>query len=259
MKILIIEDEAPAFRRLQQLINEVIADAEIIDVIDTIEDSVKWLKNQPSPDLIFMDIQLADGLSFEIFEETEVNCPVIFTTAFDEYTLQAFKVNSIDYLLKPIKKEELTKSLQKLQKLKETLVGSNNDSGAQQDLSELVKAFKQNSNPYKSRFLVKLGERLISLSEEEIAYFYAEDGYVLIKTKANQKYTIDYTLDELEKVLNPHLFFRLNRQFIARFQAIDEIHAYFKGKIAVSLSPSWKENIIVSREKAPLFKTWLNA
>jgi len=257
MKILIIEDEAPAFRRLQQLIHEVIAGAEIIDVIDTVQDSVNWIKSHTAPDLIFMDIQLADGLSFEIFNEIEVNCPVIFTTAFDEYTLQAFKVNSIDYLLKPVKKEELAQSLQKLQKLKDSLSKEQENKSA--DLKELLAAFKQQSNPYKSRFLVKLGDRLISLSDEEIAYFYAEDGCVLIKTKTNQKFTIDHTLDELEKILEPHTFFRLNRQFIARFQAIEEIHNYFKGKLAVSLSPAWKEHIIISREKAPVFKSWLNS
>ncbi len=258
MKILIIEDEAPAFRRLQQLVLEVIPEAEIVDVIDTVQDSVTWFKTQATPELIFMDIQLADGLSFEIFEETEVNCPVIFTTAFDEYTLKAFKVNSIDYLLKPVKKEELANSLQKLQKLKSTLSNSN-ESDHKPVIAELLQAFKQNNNPYKSRFLVKLGERLISLSEEEIAYFYAEDGCVLIKTKNEQKFTIDHTLDELEKILDPHVFFRLNRQFIARFQAIEEIHNYFKGKLAVSLSPAWKEHIIISREKAPIFKNWLNS
>ena len=259
MKILIIEDEAPAFRRLQQLINDVIKDAEIIEVIDTVKDSIEWFKNMPLPDLVFMDIQLADGLSFEIFDEVEVKCPLIFTTAFDEYTLQAFKVNSIDYLLKPVKKEELAHSLNKLQQLKENLGNSEGKKELQPDLKELINVFRQKSTPYKSRFLVKLGERLISLSEEDIAYFYAEDGYVLIKTISDQKFTIDHTLDELEKMLNPHLFFRLNRQFLSRFQAINEIHAYFKGKLAVSLLPEWKENIIVSREKAPLFKNWLNA
>lgn len=256
MKILIIEDEAPAFRRLQQLINEVIKDAEIIDVIDTVKDTVAWFNTKPAPDLVFMDIQLADGLSFEIFEEIEVKCPVIFTTAFDEYTLQAFKVNSIDYLLKPVKKEELAHSINKLQQLKENLGGQNKQ---QPELSELIEVFRQQTTPYKSRFLVKLGERLISVSEDDIAYFYAEDGYVLIKTKSNQKFTIDHTLDELEKMLDPHLFFRLNRQFLARFQAINEIQSYFKGKLAVSLSPEWNEHVIVSREKAPLFKNWLNA
>lgn len=255
MKVLIIEDEAPAFRRLQKLIQEINPQVEIVEVLDSVKEAIKWFNTYTQPDLIFMDIQLADGLSFEIFEEVKVNKPVIFTTAYDEYTLKAFKVNSIDYLLKPLNKNDLAHSLQKFEEMQQ-LFGT----PKAQEFQQLLASFKQNtmSVEYKSRFLIKTTDRLISLLEHEIAYFYTESGLVYVRTNKEKRYPLDYTLDDLEKLLDPKYFFRLNRQFITRLQAIHEIHKYFNGKLLVKLQPSYTEEVVVSREKASLFKRWLD-
>ncbi|NJK84365.1 MAG: response regulator transcription factor [Bacteroidia bacterium] len=253
MKALIIEDEAPAGRRLKKIIEEIDPGFKILDVIDSIESSVKWLKNHHMPDMIFMDIQLADGLSFAIFDQVEIQAPVIFTTAYDEYTLKAFKVNSIDYLLKPIDKEELKVSIRKFEQLKNQFaqVPSPN-------LETLLKSLHLDKKEHKSRFLVRLGERLVSVPEHEIAYLYAEQKIVLLITNQNEKYAVDYSLDELEALLNPEVFFRLNRQFLARVQSIGSIYHYFKGKLKVKLLPEINQEVIVSREKSPFFKQWLD-
>lgn len=254
MKILIIEDEVPAFRRLQKLIEEIKQESIIVEVLDGVESSIKWLNNHPVPDLIFMDIQLSDGLSFEIFEQIEIQAPIIFTTAYDEYTLKAFKVNSIDYLLKPIDKEELKRSIHKLERLQTQFSGST----FPLDISSLIKSLNVNNPSYKSRFLVKRGDKLATISEESIAYFYTEDKVVFLLTQYKEKYIVDYSLEELEQLLDPEFFFRLNRQVIARLQAIESIHQYFKGKLAVKLQPKTFESIIVSRERSNLFKQWLD-
>ncbi|MGB0523594.1 MAG: LytR/AlgR family response regulator transcription factor [Flammeovirgaceae bacterium] len=256
MKVLIIEDEAPAFRRLQQLIQEIDSSIEIVEVIDSVQEAVKWMKTYSMPDLIFMDIQLADGLSFEIFEKISVTKPVIFTTAYDEYTLKAFKVNSIDYLLKPLNKRELAQSIQKFEAMKEAFSG-----GQAQRFEELLSAFKQDAQAasYKSRFLIKASDRLISILTQDIAYFYTDNGLVYLQTNAGKRYLMDYTLDELEKQLDPQFFFRLNRQFITQHAAILEIHNYFKGKLLVKLQPVNSHEVVVSREKASVFKRWLDS
>jgi DNA-binding LytR/AlgR family response regulator len=253
MDVLIIEDEAPAFRRLQKLLEETGESIVILDVIDTVKDSISWLKNHQSPDLIFSDIQLADGLSFEIFEAFEVSCPVIFTTAFDEYMLRAFEVNSIDYLLKPVNAENLERSIRKFKKLQ-----TRQPTFQGEQLTELLQSLKQPEIKYKDRFLVKLGDRLISIGEQNIAYFVIQDGLVYLQCHSEKKYTMDQTLDELEKVLDPSSFFRLNRQMIAHLSAIQTAHQYFNGKLKIDLEPKFKEEIIVSREKAGAFKSWLD-
>ncbi len=257
MKILIVEDEAPATRRLTQLLKEIDGSIEILDCIDSIENTVKWLKHHQSPDIILMDIQLADGLSFEIFEKIQINIPVIFTTAYDEYTLKAFKVNSIDYLLKPIKKEELSHSLQKLNDLQKHF-SQDNRNQLQSEVENLLKSLKTNQKEYKTRFLVKLGERLVALNVDEVAYFQAEEKIVLLITKEGKKYAVDYSLDELENLVSPDSFFRLNRQYIAHFQSIKTIHTYFNGKLKLELIPDIKQEVLISREKSSIFKEWLD-
>jgi DNA-binding LytR/AlgR family response regulator len=252
MKILSIEDEMPASSRLKKILQDFKPETEVLAILDSIEASVHWLQTHPTPELIFMDIQLADGLSFGIFEQIEVKTPVIFTTAFDEYTLKAFKVNSIDYLLKPIDIEELKQSLQKFEQLQERFVPP------KLPLEELLNAMQKDKPAYKSRFLVKLGERLIAVPQDNIAYFFAEQKVVLLITEDSKKYALDYTLDELETMLNPNDFFRLNRQFIAKFTAIRQIHQYFKGKLKVEIQPTIDKEILVSREKASVFKEWLD-
>ncbi len=250
MKLLIIEDEAPAFRRLQNLLFEIDPKLEIIEVIDSVEDSVKWLKNHNAPDLIFMDIQLSDGLSFEIFDAVQIEKPVIFTTAFDEYTLRAFKVNSIDYLLKPIKKEALAQSLEKYNNLKSMF-------GQQQDLNELISRIKLDERKFKSRFLIKQGEQLISVETGDIAFFYMHNGLVYVKSTSDRKYIMDYTLDELMEQLDPEQFFRANRQCIVAFGSIAAVHKWHKGKLLVETAPAADEKITISAEKASDFKRWM--
>ncbi len=255
MKVLIVEDEAPAFRRLQTLLQEIDTSIQIVEVIDSVKEALKWFRTYELPDLIFMDIQLADGLSFEIFEQVKIPKPIIFTTAYDEYMLKAFKVNSIDYLLKPLNKKDLANSLIKLKEMKKSFGGN-----SQQDLKGILQTFKNDlhETQYKSRFLVKTADRLVSVPTENIAYCYTENGLVSIRTNSDKRYILDYPLDEIEKQLNPKLFFRLNRQFIANLEAIDEIHQYFKGKLLVKLQPNCMEEVIISREKASVFKKWLD-
>ena len=251
MKVLIIEDEAPAFRRLQKILEEVDSTIEIVEVIDTVEDSVRWLRNHTAPELIFMDIQLSDGISFEIFEQAKITSPVIFTTAFDEYMLRAFKVNSIDYLLKPIKKDDLAHSLRKYAGMKETF--SANGSG---DLNELIRNIHLSDRKYKTRFLVKKGEQLLSVQSDDIAFFFARNGIIHLQTREGKVYLVDFTLDELEKQLDPDYFYRANRQFILHFSAIKTVHKWYKSKLLIEPLQSVDEKIIVSAERASAFKQW---
>ncbi len=252
MKVLIIEDEAPAFRRLEKVLEEVDPAIEIIDVIDSVEESVKWFENHQHPDLIFMDIQLNDGISFDIFEKTKILTPVIFTTAFDEYMLKAFKVNSIDYLLKPILKEDLKQSLKKYNGLKSQY------SNEMPDLEMLFKQIRINEKHFKSRFLVKVGEKLISVVTEDIAYFYTKNGVVFLVTHRNNRYIMDQVLEEISEDLDPRQFYRLNRQFLVQFKHVAGVHKFAKGKLLIELDPNPGEQVIVSAEKATDFRNWLD-
>lgn len=253
MKIVIIEDEAPAARRIAQLIKECRPNAEILGPLDSVEAAVEWCSKHAAPDLAFMDIQLADGLSFEIFEATTIKCPVIFTTAYDEYAIKAFKVNSIDYLLKPINKTDLGAAFDKYDQLRAAATPTF-------DISELVKNFSR-QNDYKTRFLVKQGQRLIPIDIENVAYFFAEDKLVFLVTTDNHKYIVDYTLEQLEGQLNPQHFFRANRKVITTLAAVKDIHLSFNGKLKLYLKPDFtgKEEIFVSRERASDFKSWLGS
>jgi len=253
MKVLIIEDEAPAFRRLQKILDDLHQDIEIVDVIDSIEDSVKWFNNHEKPDLIFMDIQLSDGLSFEIFDRIKITKPVIFTTAFDDYMLKAFKVNSIDYLLKPIKSEDLAQSINKYNELH----GARTTPSKPFDLNELVKQIRLGEENFKSRFLVKLRDKLVSVEVENIACFRTHLGLVQMVTKQDKKYIIDLALEEIILQLDPAKFFRANRQYIINFHAIEATHKYHKGKLLLAITPKPEEDIVISAEKAPDFKKWL--
>jgi DNA-binding LytR/AlgR family response regulator len=252
MKVLIIEDEAPAFRRLQKILEEVQPGIEIIEVIDSVEESVKWLKHHNPLDLIFMDIQLSDGISFEIFDQVKITRPVIFTTAFDEYMLKAFKVNSIDYLLKPIKVEDLAHSLQKFKSMKAAF-----GEKANPDLSTLISQIKIDDRKFKSRFLVRQGEKLISIETNDIAYFQTRNGVLYLVTKEDKKYIMDQTLDELSQHLDPERFFRANRQFLIHFCSIKSVRKYYKGKLIIELSLPTNDSLTVSSERASIFKEWL--
>lgn len=247
MKVLIVEDEAPAFRRLQKILQEIEPEIEIVEVIDSVADTIKWLQTHQHPDLLFLDIQLSDGLSFEIFKEVEVLKPIIFTTAFDEYTLQAFKVNSIDYLLKPIKKDDLAQSLQKLQSLQQV---------AQPNISQLLGQLQLNNRKFKNRFLVKHKEELLSVPTTEVAYFFTRYGVVRLVKHDGSSYPIDLNLDELQHQLDPEHFYRFNRQYLGNIAAISSVHKWHKSKLLLKLQPAATEEVTVSAERAADFKEW---
>lgn len=253
VKALIIEDENPAATRLTGLIEEVAPYIEVLGVLDSVASSVAWFKSNDAPDIIFMDIQLSDDLSFSIFSQAEVRSPVIFTTAYDEYALQAFKVNSIDYLLKPIDREELINSIKKWQETRlQAPLTITPDIG-----NALLTQVTGSSKAFRSRFLVKIGERLHSVKVEDATHFTSENKITFLHTMDKRKYFLDETLEQLSEVLDPGVFFRLNRQVIASIDSIGQIHSYFNGKLKVYLS-NVEEPVIVSKEKAPVFKIWLN-
>lgn len=251
MRILIIEDEALAAKKIRKMVEENEPGAVIAGITDSIESSVQWLQQEPHPDVILMDIELADGQSFEIFSRVDVKSTIIFTTAYDEYALRAFKVNSIDYLLKPVDPEELRRAFRKLK--------DRSGTGLQVlSMEQIIDALKDRTSPaYKKRFLVKQGQRLIPVDISEIAFFYTEDKVSFIRSFSDVRFMVDHSLDELEELLNPEHFFRANRQFIVSLKSLDGIHHHFNGKLKINLRPAPGEDVFVSRERAADFKTWL--
>jgi two-component system, LytTR family, response regulator LytT len=251
MKILIIEDEDLAVRKLQKTLASVDDSAEVVGVTDSIKSSVEWLMNNPQPDLILMDIELADGQSFEIFNLTEVKSQVIFTTSYDEFALKAFKVNSVDYLLKPIQKDELEAALNKFKKLH-----ANN---SEINIDNLVKELQQKLQPkeYRKRFLVKFVQKLISVEIDEIAYFYSDGRLNIFKTIEGKKFVVDYTMDELEEMLDPQKYFRISRSFYVSINCIGKIEDYFGNRLILQLKPDVDKEVLVSREKVMDFKRWM--
>ncbi|MGE5432633.1 MAG: LytR/AlgR family response regulator transcription factor [Syntrophomonadaceae bacterium] len=254
MKILIIEDEAPASRRLKKLLSELEPAAEIQGCLESVEASVEWLRKNPAPDIIFMDIQLSDGLSFEIFNNVNVDSPVIFTTAYDEYAIQAFKVNSIDYLLKPIDTSSLSASIDKFRKIRDVYSVQYRAN----EIAELLKSITPASPVYKSRFLIKSGTSMLVIPASEAAYFYVDNKVTYLVGQNGRKHLTDHTLDELEELLDPQHFFRANRKFIVNINAIESAASAFGGKLKLRLSQKTGEEIIVSRERASAFREWLD-
>lgn len=252
MKILIVEDEELAVKKLQKTLTALDVSSDVVGVTDSIRSTVDWLKENQQPDLILMDIELADGQSFEIFNLTEVKSPVIFTTSYDEYALKAFKVNSVDYLLKPIQKEELQAALNKFQKLKAERKPDINLDGLVKELEQRLQA-KQ----YRKRFLVKHAQKLVSVEIEEIAYFYSDGRLNFFKTNDNKKYVVDYTMDELEDMLDPEQYFRISRSFYVSANSIDKIDDYFGNRLILALKPAVDKEALVSREKVTDFKKWM--
>jgi len=251
MKLLLIEDERPAAKRLQELIKSCRPNFEILTVLDGVEASAKWLSTNPAPDLIFMDIQLSDGISFDIFTKVTVEAPVIFTTAYDEYSLKAFKVNSIDYLLKPIEQEELESAFQKFERLHQQQI-TYNPQAFQEILSNLTR------KNYKERFLVKAGQNLINLSVADVAYFYSEEGMLYARCADNKRHMLDHTLEQIEDMLDPKDFFRINRKALIRITAIDKIQTHINSRLKLQLKPGSTWDVIVSRERVGTFKDWLD-
>lgn len=249
MKILIIEDEAAAARRLQKMLLELDSTIEIIAHLESIEATVEWFgKGNTTPDLAFMDIHLADGSCFEIFAQTDVSCPVIFATAYDQYAIQAFKVNVIDYLLKPIKKEELTAALQKFQRL---------HTQPQLDYSKVAEAILKRSVNEKKRLVIRLGQTIKVIDYEDVAYFYTQDKITFAVTNAGKRYPLDFSIDRLEELCDPTIFFRINRQFVININGIKEMHAYSKSRVKIELLPPTDQDTIVSTERSSKFKKWL--
>ena len=258
MKILIVEDEDLAVKKLQKTLTTVDKDAEVVGIADSIKSTVEWLQQNPSPDLILMDIELADGQSFEIFNLAEIKSPVIFTTSYDEYALKAFKVNSIDYLLKPVQKEELEAALNKYRKMAETY-GSKNNTGSDLSIDNIIKELQQKLQPkeYRKRFLVKHAQKLVSIEIDDIAYFFSDGRLNFFKTYDNRKFVVDYTMDELEDMLDPDRYFRISRAFYIAVDSVDQIHDYFGNRLLLHLKPAVDKEAIVSREKVSDFKKWM--
>ncbi|MEK6478375.1 LytTR family DNA-binding domain-containing protein [Catalinimonas sp. 4WD22] len=252
MKILIIEDEKAAAKRLISLIQQLDARAEILDVLDTVKLSVHWLKEQPNPDLVFMDIQLADGLSFDIFEQYALSVPVVFTTAYDQYAIKAFKVNSVDYLLKPIALEELKDALAKFKH------HYSPQPSAQIDFRQIQQTMKALTQEYKSRFVVKVGEHIKAIDVKDVHYFCSREKMTYTYTIDGRHYIIDYSLDQLENSLNPKVFFRISRKYIVSVQAIADIVTYSSSRLRLILKQSDDKDILVSRERVAGFKAWLD-
>lgn len=252
MKVLIIEDEELALKKLRKTLEAADATAEVVGSADSIKTAVEWLEQHPKPDLILMDIELADGQSFEIFNLIEVKSPVIFTTSYDEYALKAFKVNSVDYLLKPIQKDELQAALDKFRNTQQA--GSTGI-----NIESLVKELQLKLQPkeYRKRFLVKNGQKLISIEAKDIAYFYSDGRLNFFKTADGKKYIVDYTMDELEEMLDPELYFRISRSFYVSIASIEKIDDYFGNRLILQLKPMVDKEALVSREKVTEFKKWM--
>jgi two-component system, LytTR family, response regulator len=254
MKVIIIEDEELAVETLQRQLRKLDTPIEVVATFDSVKTTVEWIQHHPPPDLAFFDIQLADGLSFGIFEQVKVTFPVIFVTAYDAYALRAFKVNSIDYLLKPVETDALKNALDKLSMLQKSTEATQSSV----DLRVIQQMLTRTTPRYKTRFLVKIGDKLAGFTTEEVEYFYGENKIVWMRLKNGRKYVVDYTLDDLEDLLDPVSFFRLNRKYIATFESIDETIAYTNSRLKVKLlHPPDTEDILISREKAEEFRVWL--
>lgn len=251
MKVIVIEDEKLAAERLTDMIHQYDSNIEVVARFDSVKRSVEWFNNQNHPDLAFFDIQLSDGLSFEIFEKTVVNCPVIFTTAFNEYAIRAFKVNSVDYLLKPIDNEELNAAFEKFKK---NYTG--NEVDHQQEVFDRVLHLLTNN--HKKRFVIKVGEHIRSIATDNILYFYSLEKATFLHTADDHNYVIDYSLEQVEDLVDPARFFKINRKYMITINAIDDIITYSNSRLKIELKHSDDQDVIVAREKVKQFKSWLD-
>lgn len=249
MKILIIEDELPAARQLAKLLSELdFGRPQILETLDSVEAAVHWLRTFSTPDLIFMDIQVADGLSFDIFKQVEVKSPVIFTTAFDQYAVRAFRVNAVDYLLKPVDPDDLKAAIDKVLNTKKAI-------STTLELEALERFFEKKE--YKERFLIKNGPNFGFLNTSDIAYFRSDNSLTQAITQNGKSPVVEHSLDELESLVNPKEFFRINRNMMVHLTAIQKISPYLNGRLILELAPAAKGEVIVSREKVSEFKVWL--
>lgn len=251
MRVVIIEDEQLAARRLENMILTANQQIQVVAKLESVEESVEWFRNNPHPDLIFLDIHLEDDLSFVIFDKVQVNSPIIFTTAFDEYAIRAFKLKSIDYLLKPIVQEELNNAIRKYKDLV---------TPAQQmvDLSSIYSLITRQNPTYKERFSITVGQKIKTFTVPEIGYFYSTEGISFMVLKNKSEYPVDDSLEELTQQLNPKDFFRINRKYLVKIDSIANVHIYPKSHLKLELAPLPKEEVFVSIDKVTAFKKWLD-
>jgi two-component system, LytTR family, response regulator LytT len=258
MNILIVEDEELAVKKMKKTLMQVEPTANVVGITESIQSTVEWLENNNKPDLILMDIELSDGQSFEIFNRVKVNSAVIFTTSYDEYALKAFKVNSIDYLLKPIQSEDLEAAIGKYKSMK-SLYKDQGAASPDFNLESIITELKQKLQPkeFRKRFLVKHAQKLVSIEIDEIAYFFSDGRLNFFKTYDNRKFVVDYTMDDLEEMLDPDRYFRASRSFYVSVDSIDQIHDYFGNRLLLLLKPAVEKEALVSREKVTEFKKWM--
>jgi len=249
IRVVIIEDEPIAAKNLERLIKEIEPEIRVLAILESIKQSVEWFSVN-NADLIFMDIQLSDGLSFKIFERVNITAPVIFTTAYDQYAIKAFKSNGIDYLLKPIDADELEVSIKKFRKLTNNFPDYNT-------LKQLLAGIKP-ENKYKQRYMVQAGNRIRSIPVADIRYFYFTEKSVFITTADNRQFATEYSLDKLEEMVDPEFFFRINRRMLVSFQSISKISTLSKSRIELMLNPAFAEEVLVSFNKTPSFRQWLD-
>lgn len=251
MRTLIIEDEKAALRNLKAAMQEVDTDFDIVGETDSVTDTLEWFASHSMPELVFMDIHLADGSAFGIFEQVDITCPIIFTTAYDEYALQAFRVNSIAYLLKPISSADLQMAIDKLK-----LLGGAKAEGTKTDFQAVMHALKREEG-YKTHFLVPVkGDRFVPVSVDQISYFYISDGVVKAVLQSSETFIFQQTLDELAELLNPRQFFRANRQYIIAHKAVVGVSLWFGGRMVLQLTPPTGEKVIISKARVPAFREW---
>jgi DNA-binding LytR/AlgR family response regulator len=251
MNVLIIEDEEATARHLRKMLEEIDPDIRVLAILESVESAVKWFRTHSEPDLLLLDIHLSDGLSFGIFRNVEVTCPVIFTTAYDQYAIQAFRVNSIDYLLKPVGREALNEALKKYRKV------VSGPSAAAIDYRKLAGMLSGTPPETLNRLVIRYGETIRSVDIRDAAYFRTEEKGVYVHTSANAVYPVDFTLDDLEAQLDPKRWFRINRQFIISFESIDRMTAYSKSRIRITLRPPCEAESISSTERSADFRSWL--
>ncbi len=251
MKAVIIEDEHIASKRLAQLVSELAPEIEIVGQLTSVESGLTWFNENALPQLIFLDIQLNDGYGFDILDHLKEHPPVIFTTAYNEYAIRGFKYNGLDYLLKPIDRNDLHTALQKFLKTQ----GTATEIWGEQKLEQIRNLFQKE---YKHRFMVKVGNQYKSFNVEDIAYFKSNEGLIFLFETNGKSYPIEYTIDQLEDILNPVQFFRINRKFMVSVKAVMEIHTYFNSRLLLKLLPKEEDQVIVSRERTASFKRWLD-
>jgi len=253
MQILIVEDEQRTALDLQATIQELQPEARFLATLDSVEGAIAWFRKHPMPDLAFFDIQLADGLSFDIFDEVRVECPVVFCTAFDEHAMRAFQVNGVDYILKPFDREQVRRALDKVRGLENFF--QKRDGNLEAKLSKLLSEARKPA--VKTAFLVSQRDKLLPIAVSDIAYFYIEHEVTFLHTFDNRRFMLNHTLDELENMLDPRQFYRANRQFLVHIKAIMEVEQYFARKLLLKLNTQTKEAIVVSKAKASEFLHWM--